>query len=262
MNKKLVFQYLLLTFSIMIFLWGLLLIFGSLGFTINSHFLLYIPWILGGLSPTIASYIALKKNNEITGFGEWIKKLFAFKIPIKFYVFTILLYLIILIMYFLIPPGVERIEPIYVFFVFLPIMIIGGGLEEAGWRYILQPELDKIFGFILSAIIVAPIWAVWHLPLFYIQGVGQYGTNFGIFTIRIIGYTFALGAIQKITGSVFLCILFHSMFNAGLNTFIITQTLSRNIIMSISMVVISIVSVFYIKRKERNPSVNAEGIQL
>ena len=132
MNKKLVFQYLLLTFSIMIFLWGLLLIFGSLGFTINSHFLLYIPWILGGLSPTIASYIALKKNNEITGFGEWIKKLFAFKIPIKFYVFTILLYLIILIMYFLIPPGVERIEPIYVFFVYLPIMIIGGGLEEAG----------------------------------------------------------------------------------------------------------------------------------
>ena len=72
MNKKLVFQYLLLTFSIMIFLWGLLLIFGYFGFSINSHFLLYIPWILGGLSPTIASYIVLKKNNEITGFGEWI----------------------------------------------------------------------------------------------------------------------------------------------------------------------------------------------
>jgi len=56
----------------MIFLWGLLLIFGYLGFLIDSHFLLYIPWILGGLSPTIASYIVLKKNNEITGFGEWI----------------------------------------------------------------------------------------------------------------------------------------------------------------------------------------------
>jgi uncharacterized protein len=51
MNKKIVFQYLLLTFSIMIFLWGLLVIFGYLGFSIDSHFLLYIPWILGGLSP-------------------------------------------------------------------------------------------------------------------------------------------------------------------------------------------------------------------
>ena len=251
MNKKLVFQYLLLTFSIMIFLWGLLLIFGYFGFSINSHFLLYIPWILGGLSPTIASYIVLKKNNEITDFRDWIKKIFTFKISIKFYIFTILLYLIIPIMYFLIPPGLERIEPIYVFFVSLPIMIIGGGLEEAGWRYILQSELDKKFGFILSAIIVAPIWAVWHLPLFYIQGVGQYGTNFGIFTIRIIGYTFALGAIRKITGSVFLCILFHSMFNAGYNTFIITQTIPRSIIMSISMAVISIMAVFYIKSKNK-----------
>jgi uncharacterized protein len=73
------------------------------------------------LIPTIASYIVLKKNNKITGFGEWIKILFTFKIPIKFYIFTILLYLIIPIMYFLIPPGIERIEPIYVFFVYLPI---------------------------------------------------------------------------------------------------------------------------------------------
>ncbi|MDR1220404.1 MAG: CPBP family intramembrane metalloprotease [Treponema sp.] len=44
-------------------------------------------------------------------------------------------------------------------------------LEEAGWRYILQPELDKKYGFIISAIIVAPIWAIWRLPLFFIPGV-------------------------------------------------------------------------------------------
>jgi len=244
MNKKLVIQFLILTFFLMLLFWGLLIILGQFGFTINSHLWLYIPWILGGLSPTIASYIVLKKNNEVTGFKEWIKNLFTFRISIRSYIFVILLYLIIPILSILIPPGLERMEPIYVFFVSLPIMVIGGGLEEAGWRYILQHELDKRFGFILSSIIVAPIWSVWHLPLFFIQGVGQYGTNFGIFTIRVIGWTFTLGAIRRITGSVFLCILFHSMINS--NIFIIKQTLSRNIIMTITFIIISIAAVFYI----------------
>ena len=250
MNKKLVFQYLLLTFSIVLFSWGLLVVLGHLGFSVNNHFWLYVPYILGGLSPTIASYIVLKKNNEITGIKEWIKNLFRIKTSIKFYIFTILLYSIIPIMFLLIPPGVERIEPLYMFFAFLPIMVIGGGLEEAGWRYILQPELDKKFGFILSSIIVAPIWALWHLPLFFIQGVGQYGTSFGIFTIGVIGLTFVLGAIRKITGSVFLCILFHSMVNAGYGIFIITQTLYRNIFMAISLIIISIIAVFFMERRK------------
>ena len=251
MNKKLVFQFLLLTFSLMLVSWGLLVILGQLGFILNSHFWLYIPYAIGGFSPTIASYIVLKKNNEVTGFKQWIKNLFTIRISIQFYVLTISLYLIIPIMLILIPPGLERMEPIYMFFTFLPITLIGGGLEEAGWRYILQPELDKKFGFILSSIIVAPIWAVWHLPLFFIQGVLQYGTNFGLFAIGIIGSTFVLGAIRRITGNVFLCILFHSMINAGYATFIITQTMVKNIIMTVSLIIISIIAVFIIEIRRR-----------
>jgi membrane protease YdiL (CAAX protease family) len=250
MNKKLVFQFLLLTFSIMLFPLGLLIILGHLGFTINNHWWLYIPYILSGLSPTIASYIVLKRNGEITGFKEWIKNLFTIKISIGFYAFVILLYLIMPIMFILIPPGLERMEPIYIFFVLLPIMVIGGGLEEAGWRYILQPELDKKFGFILSAVIVVPIWAVWHLPLFFFFFFSQYGTNFGIFTIGVIGLTFVLGAVRKITGSVFLCILFHSMVNAGYSTFIFTQTLFKNIIIATSLIIISIVAVIFMERRK------------
>jgi len=135
MNKKIVFQYLLLTFSLMLISWGLLVILGKFGFSINSHFLLYIPYGIGGFSPTIASYIVLKKNNEVTGFKQWIKNLFSIKISIKLYLFTFLMYLIIPVMFISIPPGLERMEPIYMFFAFLPIMLFSGGLEEAGWRY-------------------------------------------------------------------------------------------------------------------------------
>lgn len=40
----------------------------------------------------------------------------------------------------------------------IPMMFVGGGLEEAGWRYILQPELEKKYSFTVSTIIVSIIW--------------------------------------------------------------------------------------------------------
>jgi membrane protease YdiL (CAAX protease family) len=253
MNKKLVSQFLLLTFLLMLFGWGISLIFARFGMTTNNHSWLYILFLTGGWSPTIASYIVLKKNNGVIGFKDWIKNIFTFKASLRFYVFVIFLFGIAFATQIFIYPGLDDAKPIYMFFVSVPIMLVGGGLEEAGWRYILQPELDKKYGFILSVIIVAPIWAIWHLPLFFIPGVSQYGTSFGLFAIFILGLTFALGAIRKITKNVFLCVLFHSMMNAGSNTFITKQTLLGNSITAASLIVISIAVVsIYEKRKMHN----------
>lgn len=42
---------------------------------------------------------------------------------------------------------VEMILPMYMFFLSLPGNLIIGGLEEAGWMYVLQPRLDKKMAF-------------------------------------------------------------------------------------------------------------------
>jgi len=39
--------------------------------------------------------------------------------------------------------GYEKTGAMYMIVLSLPIMLIGGGLEEAGWRYITFPELEK-----------------------------------------------------------------------------------------------------------------------
>lgn len=37
--------------------------------------------------------------------------------------------------------------------------------EEFGWRYFLQPRLQKLYGKRWGVIVLGPIWGIWHLPL-------------------------------------------------------------------------------------------------
>ena len=77
--SKLNKYYLCYTFSIMLVCWGFCLICSLGGITLIDNYLLYIPYLLGGLSPTIASFLALKKNNQIVNFREWLKNIFEFR---------------------------------------------------------------------------------------------------------------------------------------------------------------------------------------
>lgn len=119
--------------------------------------------------------------------------------------------------------GYENGAPIFAIIVIIPMMLVMGGLEEAGWRYILQTELEKKYSFTISTIIVSIIWWLWHLPLFYIQGVGQHGQNYFAFGINVFGLSFALASIRKNTGSVWLCILFHCIVNSLLGIYVIND---------------------------------------
>ena len=70
MNKKLVREFLIITFVIMLVFWGgCALISKIFDLTVNNIFL-RIMHMIGGFSPTIASYVSLKRNNVVTGFKE------------------------------------------------------------------------------------------------------------------------------------------------------------------------------------------------
>jgi membrane protease YdiL (CAAX protease family) len=105
-------------------------------------------------------------------------------------------------------------------------LIFGGGLEEIGWRGILQPYLETFHSFITSTIIVAVIWSVWHLPLWFIRGAAQCGRNYIIFCVIVLGLSFSLAVIRRFTNNVFLCILFHSCIDSFSTVFNLQQGLS------------------------------------
>lgn len=74
-------------------------------------------------------------------------------------------------------------NPLYLALIEFPIMIIGGGLEEIGWRGYLQPTLQKKWSSFISTLIVGGIWAIWHLPLWFVVGSNQMSMNFLWFTL-------------------------------------------------------------------------------
>ena len=85
------------------------------------------------------------------------------------------------------------------------------------WRNITWPELNKKFGFFLATLITSVIWWIWHLPLFFIQGVSQYHKSFFVFGIMVLGLSFMLAVIRDLTGSVWLCVFCHAIVNSMCN---------------------------------------------
>lgn len=77
----------------------------------------------------------------------------------------------------------------------IPMMLFTGALgEELGWRGILLKQLLKKRGFITAAAITGAIWAVFHIPVWFIPELGYSGNPFPLFFISLLGgsviYTF------------------------------------------------------------------------
>ena len=71
-------QFLIYTFIIMGICWGTCMICSLNGLSLQNDYFLFIPYMLGGWSPTIASYIALKKNGRVENFKDCLKNVFDF----------------------------------------------------------------------------------------------------------------------------------------------------------------------------------------
>lgn len=61
--------------------------------------------------------------------------------------------------------------------VVLLVLVVNDYGEEAGWRGFAVDRLSRTHGLVTTALMVTGIWAVWHLPLFWVVGNFQ---DFGL----------------------------------------------------------------------------------
>lgn len=175
--------------------------------------------MVGGLSPTIIALLL----PIITTKGErrnYYKRYFKFAIPLKWFLIPIVSgSLMISLSYGFTYIFFEKatrslvIQPLYMLLPLFVSMLIGGGLEEVGWRGILIHNFKKKNPVLIS-IGIGALWASWHTPLFFIMGTSQYHANFIPFLIKVIALSLITSILYLKSGSVIPCIIFHALINA------------------------------------------------
>jgi membrane protease YdiL (CAAX protease family) len=154
---------------------------------------------------------------------EFFARMTDWRIPVRWYVLALTLPLLVStirsgVEYLCGARGAIEVQPITPLSLIVFVLVAG---EEIGWRGFALPRLLPRSGPWLASPIVGMVWALWHLPLFSMPSMPQYGSPFFAFII----YTIALSVILtflalQTRGSVILATLFHG----AVNTFAVVNT--------------------------------------
>ena len=86
--------------------------------------------------------------------------------------------------------------------------------EEIGWRGYALPRLTARIGLGPASILLGIVWALWHLPLFFIPGTGTAGQSFPAYLTTVTGLSVAMAWLYwRTDGSLFMTMLMHAAFN-------------------------------------------------
>ena len=245
-------KYLVSTFVCSWLTWGLVALGGELGiswlqFGSPIGMILY---VFGGISPAICEIIIQKNDCSREEF-----KSFLGSIVNPRYSFWLYLYAIggaIVIMGIPMLFGYSTIkQPFYMGFILILPMVIGGGLEEIGWRGLLQPELEKKISHFTATFAVGVIWSLWHIPLWFIDGTNQQNINFVWFCMNALTLSFFIGSVRYITGSIFLSILAHATINAFWEVMPATNELLPSIVLLVLIGALSLTIDYAVVNRKR-----------
>jgi membrane protease YdiL (CAAX protease family) len=139
--------------------------------------------------------------------------------------------------------------------------IIGGQSgEEIGWRGFALPRLASRFGYGAGSILLGVIWALWHLPLFFVREADTYGQSFFLYTLQVTAISVAMAWLyQRTNGSLLLTMLMHAAINntkdilpSGVAGATNSFTFSASVVGSMTVVVLWICAAFFLVSMRRS----------
>jgi len=163
--------------------------------------------ILGGLGPLVAAVVVTRYTGGSV--RTLARPIARWRMPARYYLYALglppLLYglvdVVLALLGYDVDPSLlaERAPAYLVTLVF--VAVLGGGLEEPGWRGFALPRLQRRYTPVVATVILGLAWGVWHVPLY-----GPLG--FVVPLVLAFFYTW----LYNRTGSVLLCILLHASF--------------------------------------------------
>ena len=180
-------------------------------------------WGLGSFGPTIAGIIVLYLLSGTGGLKELWSRLRDWKFPVKWYGFILFFPAAMIMAAFLVHyilggsiPTLNLMESLPMIIpTFLLVLFLGGPLnEEFGWRGFMLPRLLTTKEPFTASMILGVIWAIWHLPLFWIAGASQEGIPVSWVLLQVMALSVIFTWVYKRTrGSLLVALIFHGALN-------------------------------------------------
>jgi membrane protease YdiL (CAAX protease family) len=138
-----------------------------------------------------------------------------------------------------------------VFVVVMLAVVLNGFGEEIGWRGFAVPALIPRFGPLGAALVITPVWALWHLPYFFLLESYE---SFNAFTIVgfLIGLAYGSVVLTWLYlgtgGSILAVAIWHGLFNMATAT-----AGATNIIASTVSALVIVLGIVLSPRLRRRP---------
>jgi membrane protease YdiL (CAAX protease family) len=110
------------------------------------------------------------------------------------------------------------------------VVLIFGGQEEPGWRGFAVPKLLTKYNPIVTSFIIAPVWVVWHLPLYFTPGWSGAEQPLIWFLLYVLGLSLIMTWLYlKSNKSVLPVMLLHGASNQVFNYFPMETVVIRSL---------------------------------
>ncbi len=129
--------------------------------------------------------------------------------------------------------------------------------EEYGWRGFALPILQEKLGTINGSILLGIMWALWHLPMFFIPGSPQFSNDIlydlSEYVLLLVFWTIIMAALYNLSGrGLILCFLFHAFANISAFSIRIPGKDNIMIFLYIPVVIIAIIMLTNYSHNETN----------
>ena len=179
--------------------------------------------ILGGFGPLIAALLVTAAVEGRTGVHDLVRRIVAWRQKPIGYLLALFLpivaYLLAVALYWAFNerPGLVQEAPPFAAYplVLLFAAVLGGGLEEPGWRGFALPRLQERHSPLVSSLVIGMVWGMWHIPLSFADSTVQGVVAPGWYLLNALALSVIFTWLFNRTGgSVFLAILLHASVNA------------------------------------------------
>lgn len=183
----------------------------------GTRALLFLP---GTFAPALVAVVLTRVNDGARGTRALLGRLLLWNVGFRWYLFAAGYMIAIKLGAALVHRGITGAwpafssVPVYLLLAAALFSTVFQAGEEIGWRGFALPRLTARMGLGAASVVLGVVWALWHLPLFFISETTTTGQSFPVYMLSVTALSVAMAWLYARTGgSLLLVMLMHAAIN-------------------------------------------------